>query len=92
MKLENGHTKIGRWIHVPVSDITKPKAGRICYEPRWWKVTEGNCVLFFDAYTSPQCNVSQAVVERTGKGYDAPPTKAVFLEMTFIPHDCRDYT
>jgi hypothetical protein len=89
--IEAGHKKVGRWIHVPVKDITTPKDGRICYGPRWWKVTEDGDVLFFDAYTSPQCNVSKAVVERTGKGYDAPPTKAVFLEMAFLPHYCGDY-
>jgi len=90
-KIESGHTKVGRWIHVPVADITTPKPGRICYGPRWWKVTDDNKVIFFDAYYSPQCNVSKAVVEQTGKGYDAPPTKAVFLEMTFLPHNCGDY-
>lgn len=85
------HIRNGRWIHVPVDDITTPKSGRICMGPRWWKVTDENCVLFFEAYTSPQCNPSKSVVESSGKGYDAPQTKPVFIEMAFIPHDCRDY-
>lgn len=89
--IEVGHKKIGRWIHAPVNDITTPKAGRICYGPRWWKVTEDGSVLFFESYCAPQCNVSQAVVEKIGKGYEAPQTTAVYLEMTYLPHDCRDY-
>jgi hypothetical protein len=90
-KVETGHKRNGRWILVPVDDITTPKPGRICYGPRWWKVTAENEVLFFDAYYSPQCSVSKSVVERTGKGYDAPQTEPRFIEMAFIPHKCTDY-
>jgi hypothetical protein len=90
-KLQDGHTRVGRWILAPVADITTPKPGRICYGPRWWCVTENEEVLFFDTYGSPQCNQHQAVVERLGRGFEAPPTTARFIEMAFLPHRCSGY-
>lgn len=91
-KLHVGHKRQGRWILVPLADITTPQPGRICYGPRWWKVTENNEVLFFDTYGSPQCNQHKAIVERVGCGFDAPATTPKFVEMAFLPHRCSDYT
>lgn len=90
-KILEGHEERGRWILAPVSDITTPKPGRICYGPRWWAVTPDNKVLFFDTYNSPQCNISKAMVERLGKGFGSPDTTPVYLEMTFLPHNCSDF-
>jgi hypothetical protein len=86
-----GHRIQGRWIFAPVSDITTPKPGRLCYGPHWWAVTENGEVLFFDNYTSPQCNSNKAIVERLGKGFDAPPTTPQFIALAFVPHKCSDY-
>lgn len=90
-KVQAGHRQQGRWILAPLSDITTPKPGRICYGPRWWAVTTDGDVLFFDTYGSPQCNQSQSLVERLGKGFDAPETTQTFVEMAFLPHTCSDY-
>ena len=90
-KLQPGHKQHGRWILVPVSDITTPKQGRLVYGPRWWAVTENDEVLFFDTYVSPQCNSNKQIVERLGKGFDAPITEPRFIEVSFIPHRCSDY-
>lgn len=89
--VEEGHIKLGRWILVPVADLTTPKPGRIVYGPRWWAVTETDEVLFFDTYCSPQCNTNPSIVERLGRGFDAPPTTPRFIEMAFLPHRCSDY-
>lgn len=89
--VEVGHKVHGRWILVPVADLTTPKPGRICKGPRWWAVTENDEVLFFDRYTSPQCNTSKEIAARLGKGFDAPLTTPRFIEMAFVPHRCSDY-
>lgn len=86
-----GHRVEGRWILAPVSDITTPQQGRICYGPRWWCVTENDEVLFFDTYGSPQCNMHKELVERLGRGFGAPATTPRFIEMAFLPHNCGDY-
>ena len=90
-KICDGHRTSGRWIFASVDDVTTPHPGRIVYGPRWWLVTDANEVLFFDTYGSPQCNSSQAICERLGAGFGAPPTHAVFLHRTFLPHRCSDY-
>lgn len=77
--------KKGRWLRLPLNDVLEPKVGRVCYPPSWWKVTEDGFVLFFDTYSSPQCNKVKEIAERLGKGFDAPKTLTVFLPMTFIP-------
>jgi hypothetical protein len=84
-KVQAGHRRYGRWILAPVSDITTPKPGRICYGPRWWAVTKNDEVLFFDCYGSPQCNASEAIAARLGKGFDAPATALRFIDMAFLP-------
>lgn len=89
--LQEGHVQEGRWIFVPVSDLMTPKAGRLCYGPRWWAVTENDEVLFFDSYGSPQCNISESIVKGLGKGFDAPETTTKFIWMAFVPHRCSDY-
>jgi hypothetical protein len=90
-KVQDGHKQQGRWILAPLADITTPKPGRICYGPRWWAVTENDEVLFFDRYSSPQCNANKAIVDRLGSGFDAPETTPKFVEMAFLPHQCSDY-
>lgn len=89
--VEEGHTSLGRWILVPVADLTTPKGGRLCMANRWWAVTENDEVLFFDTYCSPQCNPNRSIVERLGKGFDAPSTTPRFIELAYIPHRCSDY-
>lgn len=89
--VEESHKQEGRWIKVPVSDLITPKPGRLCYGPRWWAVTENDEVLFFDDYGSPQCNRAESIVERLGKGFDAPLTTPRFIEVAFVPHRCSDY-
>lgn len=89
-KLLDGHRMQGRWILAPRTDIKTPKPGRICYGPRWWKVTDNDEVLFFDTYGSPQCNIHKEVLERCGCGFDAPKTTPIFIEMAFLPHRCGD--
>jgi len=88
---EEGHKVQGRWILVPVSDLLTPKPGRIVYGPRWWVVTENDEVLFFDQYTSPQCNIHESIVARLGHGFDAPITTPKYFEIAFVPHRCSDY-
>ena len=91
-KLETGHTREGKWIKVPVSDITTPKAGRIVYGARWWAVTDNDEVLFYESYCSPQCNPNKAVVDHVlNRESDMPKTTPRYFEFTFLPHDCRDY-
>ena len=91
VKIEESHKQEGRWIKVPISDLTTPKPGRLCYGPLWWAVTENDEVLFFDTYGSPQCNIAKGIAERLGKGFDAPLTTPRFIEVAFIPHRCSDY-
>ena len=90
-QLQDGHRQQGRWILVPLADITTPKHGRVCYVSQWWAVTEHNEALFFEWYSSPQCNASKVITRRIGKGFDAPETKPRFLETAFLPHRCGDY-
>jgi len=77
------------FVRVPVSEITTPKAGRICYGPSWWQVTENDEVLFYKRiWHSPQCNVNKSIVERLKR----PFVKEIrFIEMAFLPHNCGDY-
>lgn len=89
-KVVDGHKVMGRWILAPLSDITTPKTGRICLASRWWMATENDEVLFFDTYSSPQCNANKSVVERIGGGFGAPKTEPRFIEMAFLPHRCSD--
>lgn len=91
MKVYDGHRKEGRWIIAPVADITTPKPGRICCGPRWWCVTDNDEVMFFDRYSSPQCNIHEGIAAHLGSGFGAPPTTPRFIEMTFLPHSCGDY-
>lgn len=74
----------GVYIHVPVSDITTPKDGRVCYTDRWWAVTDNNDVLFFKSFGSPQCNRLKSVVERLG-GINGVTTTPVFLPLAYVP-------
>jgi hypothetical protein len=90
-KIQDGHKQDGRWILAPLTDITTPKSGRVCYGQRWWAVTENNEVLFFKSYSSPQCNTNRAIVERLANRLDAPQTTPKFVEMAFLPHNCGDY-
>lgn len=91
VKLMEGHKSSGEWILVPISNLTTPKDGRICYCNHWWRVTEDNDVLFYRRYTSPQCNSNKAVMERVGKAFDAPITTLQYIEVAFLPHNCSDY-
>ena len=90
-KLEKGHRLHGRWILAPVSDITTPKGGRRCYGPSWWIVTDADEVLFFERYTSPQCNSNEAVMRKYRGSFGAPAGTPKFIEMAYLPHRCRDY-
>lgn len=74
-----------KWIKVPISEITKPKAGCFVYGGSWWSVID-DCVLFFKSYASPQCNVNREVLKRM-----KPELEQVYLEFAFIPHNCSDY-
>lgn len=91
VKLKEGHTSSGQWILVPISDITTPKDGRICYCDRWWRVTENDEVLFFKAYTSPQCNSNPEVIKHVNKSFNSPSTTPKFIETAFLPHNCGDF-
>lgn len=86
VKMANGHKKEGRWILVPIADITRPKTGRICYGQRWWRVTRNDEVLFFDTYDSPQCSINKVIADRLGHGFDAPLTTVRYIEMAYIPN------
>jgi hypothetical protein len=87
--VHSGHKVHGKWILAPVEDITQPSDGRVCYADRWWAVTENREVLFFRSYDSPQCNKLKIVAERLGKGFNAPETTLVFINMAFIPPSCE---
>jgi hypothetical protein len=89
--LEVGHRQEGKYILAPVSDITTPKVGRICYGPSWWAVTSDNEVMFFKTYGSPQCTINRSIVERLCKRNGAPISESKFLEVAFLPHTCSDY-
>jgi len=84
-----------KWILVPLSDITTPKEGRICYSSRWWLVTSNNEVLFYKSYNSPQCNgnkkLSEYLAGRISKEIEDSNLTCQFIDMAFIPHDCGDY-
>jgi hypothetical protein len=69
-----------------IAELTTPKAGRICYPAAYWAVTDDDCVLFYKAYYSPQCNASESVVKHI-----RPDLKYKFIEMAFLPHNCHDY-
>jgi hypothetical protein len=90
-RLLPGHIQKAKWILVPVSDITTPQPGRIVYGPRWWAVTDDDEVLFFQRYTSPQCNADKAIVEHLTKNYNGIKTTARFLPLAYLPHRCSDY-
>lgn len=87
-KIEKGHRLYGRWILAPLSDITTPKEGRRCCGPRWWAVTENDEVLFFERYTSPQCNFNiEAVMTGFNGGFfNTPAVTPKFIEMAYLPH------
>lgn len=90
-----GHRRDGKWLLAPVSDITTPQAGRICYGPAYWLVSENDEVMFFQTYGSPQCNAHERLISRqltAEPGPNKPPAVAVrFFEMAYLPHRCSDY-
>lgn len=91
LKLVEGHRRYGRWIVVPLADITTPKPGRICFGPNWWRITENNEVLFFGGYHSPLCNSNLSIAEKLGRSTDTPETTLMYLDMAYLPHNCGDY-
>lgn len=74
------------WIKMPIAELVTPKPGRLCKRPAFWAVTPDECVLFFKGYYSPQCNVNRFIVERIRPGLEVR-----FIEMAFVPHNCKDY-
>lgn len=94
MKAEAGHKVDGRWIKMPLADALTPKSGRICYGPSYWMLTGDDELLFYERYTSPQCNTNKALCERwmASTGRFAPPAaKIKFLEIVYLPHNPNDY-
>lgn len=69
---------------IPMSELTTPRAGKICLTDAWWAVTADNEVLFYG--TSPQCNRNKAVIERI-----RPEFSAVYVPVAYVPHRCADY-
>jgi hypothetical protein len=77
-----------RFIRVPISEISTPKNGRICFGQRWWHVTTNDEVLFFrKKWHSPQCNSNEAVV----RGMPIEGCEPRYIEMVYLPHSCDDY-
>lgn len=74
---------------VPLEKLKTPKAGRLCYGPSWWTVTDDNCVLFYKRF-SPQCNADRRCAESI-RDRLYPGLRVEFVEMAFIEHDCHDY-
>ncbi|HYN54355.1 MAG TPA: hypothetical protein VES38_06595 [Methylotenera sp.] len=74
------------WIKMSVEDLTTPKAGKICFHPAYWALTDDGCVLFYKSYGSPQCNMNEEIVKRI-----RPALKVIFIEIAFVPHTCSDY-
>ena len=66
------------WRKVPLSKLTTPMAGLVCYGPAWWAVTHDGFALFYGS--SPQCNRVKEIVERI-----RPDCTPQFIEMAFIP-------
>ena len=75
-----------RWIKMKVEDLLTPKEGRVCYGPRWWAVTEDDCVLFYKSYNSPQCNTVKSICEHI-----RPDCRVEFFDIAFVPHKCEDW-
>lgn len=98
-QLRPGHRRQGKWILVPLEDITTPKAGRTCHGPAYWMVTENDEVIFFETYGSPQCNAEISLVERwlrkslgsTPDDVFAPPAvRVVLLSMAYTPRSVNE--
>jgi len=75
------------WIKMPVAELTTPTPGRLCMGPRYWAVTPDNCVLFYKAHYSPQCNVNEEIVHRVRPGLEVR-----HIPMAFVPHRCSDFS
>ena len=87
LKIEPNHYEKGNWILAPLSDITTPKDGRICYGQRYWAVTENNEVLFFKEYAFPQCNPNKLITDRLINAAiaDKMVTWSLYIEMAYVP-------
>ena len=72
-------TKIGKFMYlkVPIDEILMPLQDRICYNPRYWLVTEDNCVLFYNGH-SPQCNTNYQIAQTLSD-------KGLKLEVRLLP-------
>jgi len=96
-QLRPGHRRQGKWILAPLEDVTTPKAGRSCYGPAYWMVTENDEVIFFETYHSPQCNTDLSLVERWlkraggSRTFDfLPAVRIVRLPMAYIPRSINE--
>lgn len=71
-----------RYIRMPVSELTTPREGRVCFLDRWWAVhLDSESVLFFKSYRSPQCN-------RDRRFFEVNPiacTSPMFIPVAYVP-------
>lgn len=51
---------------IPISVITTPRDGYICYADRWW-FTDGKGNVFLAWGTIPQCNPDEKIARATAK-------------------------
>ena len=80
---------------IPVKDIIKvPDKGQFIeiYRNRWWVVTSDDCILNYKEI-SYQCNMYESIIKKTCESYKTMfvGCKPVFIEIAFLPHNCRDY-
>lgn len=75
------------YITVPLAELQTPRNGRICLCDRWWLVTENDEALFYKHYTSPQCNSDKSIAEHIKPA----GTRAVFVSVAYVKHNCADY-
>lgn len=69
----------GKFLHIPIDEVTKPKDGASVMANRWWTVHKEGCISVYvggskpdrmtGAYRiySPQCNRNELIANRNGE-------------------------
>lgn len=67
---------------IPVSEITTPKAGRVCYLASWWTVTPNDEVIMWKGH-SPQCHAVESIARYLQEKL-WPECSVRFIDVAFV--------
>jgi hypothetical protein len=77
------------YIKMKIADATIVPEGFVhILKDRWWS-TDGENILFFRNYDSPQCNSNKEIAEQIAANHKG---QVVFMPLVYLPHNCNDYS